>query len=73
MQSRMSLGVFFRKSPKAAGRQSVKSVQKRGLFHVSAQALFRQGSHVIILCNIRKGNAVACSKPPALETCSDSV
>jgi len=49
---------------------SISSVQKRVMFHVIAEAgtlLFRNTKQR------QKGNAVACSKPPTLETYSDSV
>ena len=34
--------------PRAFDAISIPSVQKRGLFHVTAQALFRQGRHVVV-------------------------
>ena len=54
-----------------------RSVQKRELFHIIAQAPFRQGRDVVVskyyYAALEGMQAVACSKPPALETCSDSV
>jgi len=35
-------------SDSAFGAISISSVQKRGLFHVTAQALFRQGRDVVV-------------------------
>jgi len=34
--------------PRAFDAISILSVRKRGLFHVIAQALFRQGRHVVV-------------------------
>jgi len=58
---------------------SIYIVQKHTLLHVTPQALFGHGNKaaMLLFCNNnmqpQNGNAFACSKPTALETCNCSV